>query len=148
MVASLAVASGNLDLAQEVAAEAFARAFERWKRVGAMASPGGWTYRVGLNLLRRRARRLALERRVLGRVATPSSTVPAHAVEVWEAVAHLPPRARTALALRYLGGLPEAEVAKAMGIRPGTVAATLHDARRRLAASLADGLRTEEVTRG
>ena len=33
--------------AEEVAAEAFSRALERWDRVGAMASPTGWTYQVG-----------------------------------------------------------------------------------------------------
>ena len=60
---------------------------------------------------------------------------------MWQAVTALPPRMRTAFALRYLGGLTEAEVAAAMGVAPGTVAATLHDARRRLAPLL-------EVTHG
>jgi RNA polymerase sigma-70 factor (ECF subfamily) len=136
-------------VAQEVAAEAFARALERWDRVGEMASPGGWTYRVALNLVRRRARRAALERRLLLRMApAPPISVPAPAVEVWEAVTALPPRMRTAVALRYLGGLTEAEVAEAMGVAPGTVAGTLHDARARLAVLLAPDVPTEEVTHG
>ena len=71
VLAALSVVARDPDLAQEVAAEAFARALQRWERVGEMDSPGGWTYRVALNVLRRRARRAALERRLLSRVAPP-----------------------------------------------------------------------------
>ena len=150
LLASMAVVAGDVDVAKEVTAEAFARALERWDRVGKMESPGGWTYRVALNVLRRRQRRAGLERRLLLRMAaappvTPSST--AAVVEVWEAVAGLPLRMRTAVALRYLGGLSEAEVADAMSVTPGTVASTLHDARRRLAGLLAPD-DTHEVTHG
>jgi RNA polymerase sigma-70 factor (ECF subfamily) len=148
LLAAMAVVAGDVDAAREVTAEAFARALERWDRVGAMRSPGGWTYRVGLNLLRRRARRAALERRLLLRMSPPPQVdVPAHAVDVWEAVMALPPRMRTTVALRYLGGLTEAEVAEAMGVSPGTVAGTLHDARRRLSHLLAAD-EPQELTHG
>lgn len=149
VLAALSVVAGDPDLAQEVAAEAFARALQRWDRVAEMDSPGGWTYHVALNLLRRRARRAALERRLLPRLAPPANiTVPAYAVEVWQVVTGLAPRMRTAVALRYLGGLTEAEVADVMGIAPGTVAATLHQARRRLAPLLAPDTSPEEVPHG
>jgi RNA polymerase sigma factor (sigma-70 family) len=142
LLAAMAVVARDTEVAGEVTAEAFARALERWDRVAAMESPGGWTYRVALNLVRRRARRAAVERRLLPRLAPPvTAAVPAHAVDVWQAVTGLPPRMRTAVALRYLGGLTEAEVAETMGVAPGTVAATLSDARRRLATLL-------EVTHG
>jgi RNA polymerase sigma-70 factor (ECF subfamily) len=148
VLAALAVVARDPDLAQEVAAEAFARALQRWERVGQMDSPGGWTYRVALNVLRRRARRAALERRLLPHLAPPAAiTVPAYAVEVWQVVTGLAPRMRTAVALRYLGGLTEAQIADAMGIAPGTVAATLHEARRQLAPLLAD-TSPEEVPYG
>ena len=148
VLAALAVVARDPDLAQEVAAEAFARALQRWERVGVMDSPGGWTYRVALNLLRRRARRAAIERRLLPRLVPAPITVPAYAVEVWQVVTGLAPRMRTAVALRYLGGLTEAEVARVMGVAPGTVAATLHDARRRLAPLLAPDTFPEEVPYG
>ena len=146
VLAALSVVARDPDLAQEVAAEAFARALQRWERVAAMDSPGGWTYRVALNVLRRRARRAALERRLLPRLAPPDTiTVPAYAIEVWQVVTGLAPRMRTAVALRYLGGLTEAEVADVMGVAPGTVAATLHQARRQLAPLLAADTFPEEV---
>jgi len=149
VLAALSVVARDPDLAQEVAAEAFARALQRWDRVAAMDSPGGWTYRVALNVLRRRGRRAALERRLLPRLA-PAATiaVPAYAIDVWQVVTGLAPRMRTAVALRYLGGLTEAEVADVMGIAPGTVAATLHQARRQLAPLLAADTFPEEVPYG
>jgi RNA polymerase sigma factor (sigma-70 family) len=140
----MAVSARDLDVARDVTAEAFARALERWDRVGSMASPGGWTYRVALNVLHRRQRRGALEERLLRRA--PDRTPPPltdQGLGVWQAVASLPPRARTAVALRYLGGLSEAEVADVMGVAPGTVAATLHAGRRRLAILLNDTLPEE-----
>jgi DNA-directed RNA polymerase specialized sigma24 family protein len=84
-----------------------------------------------------------LLRRAPGREPPPLTD---HAVGVWEAVASLPPRTRTAVALRYLGGLTEVEVADAMGVAPGTVAASLHAGRQRLAALVNDTL-PEEVNR-
>ncbi|MGH9223490.1 MAG: sigma-70 family RNA polymerase sigma factor [Acidimicrobiales bacterium] len=150
LLAAMAVVAQDVDVARDVTAEAFARALERWDRVAEMRSPGGWTYRVALNLLRRRCRRAALERRLLIRMApSPTSiSVPVPAIEVWEAVTALPPRMRTAVALRYLGGLTEAEVADAMGVSSGTIAGTLHDARRRLAVLLGSDSPTQEVTYG
>jgi RNA polymerase sigma-70 factor (ECF subfamily) len=50
----------------------------------------------------------------------------------------LPPRARTAVALRYTAGLTEAEVAAAMHVAVGTASATLASARRALAAALSE----------
>src|ERR687892_2598190 len=53
--------------------------------------------------------------------------------DVWDALAALPSRQREAIALRYLLDLTQADVADAMGVAPGTAAATLHAARRNLA---------------
>lgn len=55
LVSSLVViAAGDVATAADVADEAFARAYANWDRVGQMASPGGWTYRTAVNVLRRR----------------------------------------------------------------------------------------------
>ena len=138
LLASMALISGSLDEAREATDEALARAYERWPRVSAMDSPGGWTYRVAVNVLRRRGRRRGLEQRLLARRRVDEQ-LPGPAGEAWALVAELPLRQRTAIVLRYAADLPEAEIARIMGIRRSTVAATLTQARHRLALEVADG---------
>lgn len=132
----LTVVAGDADLAREATAEAFTRALERWERVGAMESPAAWTYRVGVNLLRRRMRRAAFERGLLPDPPRPPAP-PAIDSGLWAAVRALPARQRTAVGLRYVCDLPIDEIAAVMGVATGTVSATLTSARRRLAADLA-----------
>jgi RNA polymerase sigma factor (sigma-70 family) len=139
LLAAMAIVTNDLHVAQDVTAEAFARALAAWGRVANMESPTGWTYRVALNVVRRRGRRAALEQRALRRMVPPAEGLPPErAIELWDAVSALPPRARTAIALRYAAGLTEAEVAEAMHVKVGTVSATLSNARRTLAVSLGE----------
>lgn len=137
LFASLLVISGDRDLAADATDEALSRALQHWDRVGVMDSPEGWTYRVGVNVVRRTARRRSLERRLLRRVDAPRFA-PAPSGEVWDLVRALPDRQRTALVLRYVADLAERDIASAMGVTRGTVASTLSDARRALAALLAE----------
>ena len=135
VLAMLTVVAGDAELAREVTAEAFTRALERWDRVGAMDAPSAWTYRVAVNLLRRRLRRAAFEARFRPD-APPPPAPPAVESELWNAVRALPVRQRTAVALRYLCDLPQEEIAAVMHVAVGTVSASLTAARRRLAAEL------------
>jgi DNA-directed RNA polymerase specialized sigma24 family protein len=138
VLAALTVASRQPDVAAEATDEAFVRAYERWERVRRMDSPGGWLYRVALNDLRRRCRRQTIERELLRRHAAPLTVAPvAPAPHVWDAVRSLPARQRTAVALRYILDLPEAEVARMMGVTRGSASASLAAARRRLEMLLA-----------
>jgi RNA polymerase sigma factor (sigma-70 family) len=148
LVATFTLASGERELGREIAAEALTRALERWDRVGGMASPGGWTYRVGINLLRRHHRRLSMERRASARLAAASVTtvLPDDSVELWCAVAALPTRERTAVALRYGAGLTEPEIAAVLRIATGTVSATLNHARTHLRTALSEPI--EEMPSG
>src|SRR5437762_13358613 len=68
LLATMTIVTRDLHTAQDVTSEAFARALAAWGRVSAMDSPTGWTYHVALNLARRRARRAALEQRLLRRI--------------------------------------------------------------------------------
>jgi RNA polymerase sigma-70 factor (ECF subfamily) len=138
LLTAMAIVCGDLDAARDLTAEAFARALERWDRVEVMENPAGWTYTVAVNLARRRWRRRAAENRLM------TGTVPAgvgpteERLDVWRAVAGLPLQARTAVVLRYLGAMTEAEVAEAMGVAVGTVSSSLSVARHRLATLLTD----------
>lgn len=137
LAAALAFVGDDREQARDAAAEACARALERWSRVQTMASPDGWAYRVGVNVLRRLHRRAAIEHRLLARARSEPATDPVEIdVSLWNAVRALPDRQREAIALRYVLDLEQHEVADAMGVRPGTVASTLHAARAQLASVL------------
>ena len=137
LVVLLALSTGSREVGEDAAAEAFARAYEKWDRVRRMATPTGWTYTVGLNVARRKMRRAALERALLRRQKfTEFTTSPPDLSELREAVEDLPDRQRTAVLLRYYADLPESEIATIMKVSPGTIAKTLHVARKRLEARL------------
>lgn len=138
LVRALTVMTGDVDLAGDVASEAFARAYARWDRVGQMASPTGWTYRVGVNVLRRHWRRQRVERfvRAAGATSTEAFAADTADPDLWLAVNRLPRRQREAIAFRYLADLTEAEIATVMSITEGAVSATLTRARRHLAECL------------
>lgn len=119
--------------ATAVAAEAMARAYERW-HAATLRDPTPWVYTVGLNLLRRRARRRALERHALHLLRRRPSDNEAWTpdVDLAQAIAELPERQRTAIYLRYVADLTQAEVAQVLGIAPGSAASLLHAARTKL----------------
>ena len=138
LLTAMVVVCGDLDVARDITAEAFARALERWGRVEAMANPAGWTYTVAMNLARRRWRRRVPEQPLGDDIVPPGVECSEERVDVWRAVASLPLQARTAVVLRYLASMTEPEVAVAMGVSVGTVSSSLSVARRRLAALLND----------
>jgi len=142
VVAVLGRLGASVEARQDLAAEAFARALERWDRVGVLGSPTGWVFQVAMNLLRRQARRARLETAVLLRTKAIAVSQPAE--DVWDAVRALPERQSRAIVLHYLLDLPYSEVGRLMGVAQGTVAATLSDARRRLASTLGDDALVED----
>lgn len=91
-----------------------------------MEARSAWLRRVGLNLANSWWRRRFAERRALtlAAVTGPSAgddAEPADAIAVRAAVAALPRRQRTAVALRYFVGLSVAETAVEMQCAEGTV---------------------------
>lgn len=137
---SMLALCGDRELAADVTADAFAKALVSWRRVGPMDRPGGWVYKVALNMMRRRFRRRAHERALYA--TSLDGTVPFAAppdvtgVDVWGHVRALPDRQRHAIVLRYVADLTEPEIAGVLGVSRGTVASNLADARRSLATKL------------
>ncbi len=131
---ALVLMAGDSLEAQDLAQEAFARVYERWDRVVSMDSPGGYLYRVALNLQRRRAKRLlrpaALPQRPRDE-ADPSEVVQARA-EVARVLAALPLGQRQALVLTEWLGLDATEAAALLGIKPSSVRVRVHRAKRAL----------------
>lgn len=141
LVRTLTVACrGDVDLAADAADEAMVRACERWSRIRHMDSPAAWTYRTALNVVRRRHRRRTIEERLLRRVAASTDHHPAdHSTELWSVVAELDHRDRAAIALRYVAGLSEAQVAEALGMSTGGASSVLSRARAQLRHALTSG---------
>lgn len=131
VVRAVAVFTGDRSGAPDIAAEAFAKALERWDLPSRPADPTAWTVAVAVNLAKRRWRRERLHPSALW--DGPRSVDQAGPdVDLWRAVAQLPAREREAIALRYAMDLTERAVAEAMGITPGAAAATLNSARTKL----------------
>jgi RNA polymerase sigma-70 factor (ECF subfamily) len=137
-LAALATAlCGDRETGRDVAQEALARTYREWDRVSRLERPGGWTRRVVVNLAHDHGRHLAVRQRRLSelanRIASDGPTDNAFLdAEMWAAVAMLPERQRTAVALFYIGDRSIGDVAEQMGVREGTVKTTLHKARERL----------------
>lgn len=148
VLAYLIATTGDRWVAEELAQEAFARAYRDWDDVRSYDSPGGWLHRVAHNLAMSRFRRLGAEARAMLRLRgmrrTPTDVGPVrHDEEFWAEVRELPDRQAQAVALHYVADRPVAEIARIMGCAESTAKVHLHRARRRLAdrlqASLDDG---------
>jgi len=127
--------------AQDVAQEAFARAYINWPKLWPEGNPAGWTYRVATNLAINWRRRAAREVRAVARLSKRDDFLvdaPEAYPELHAAVASLPARQRMAVALHYVLGLTMDEAADAMKCRPGTVKSLLFSARERLRKELGD----------
>lgn len=146
VLAACVALAGDLDAAREATDEAFTRALERWPRVAKMASPGGWTQTVALNQLRRDFRRRHGERSHLSdrpRACSEPEGLPD--AELWSIVRSLPPRQQTAVVLRYVHDLSNADIADLMGISRGAVGSTLDAARTKLRHLLSEPVTNEET---
>ena len=132
VVAGLARRFGDLDLAEDAAAEAFVAAVERWDRDGVPPNPGGWltttATRKALDRVRREAQRHRKYRaaHMLSEDVSPEPTGPVDddRLRLIFTCCHpaLAVEARVALTLRMMGGLSVAEIARAFLVPESTMA--------------------------
>jgi RNA polymerase sigma-70 factor (sigma-E family) len=122
LVRFCALVSGEPQLAEDLAQEAFVRVAERIERLDPGKVPA-YLRRTALNVWKNRLRRLALERRARGRrLDRPPEPSPAEDRDVlWAAVRRLPPGQRACLALRFYEDLSERQTAEVLGCSVGTV---------------------------
>lgn len=126
---------GSREWARDAVQEAFATALRERRAFRGEGSLDGWLWRTMLNTCRQERRR----RIEIGDWYVPVQPSNGHVSEWPElraAVAALPDRERQVIFLRYYAGLGQEEAAEVLGVRPGTVAATLNHARRKLRAAL------------
>jgi RNA polymerase sigma-70 factor, ECF subfamily len=136
-VAVLVRAFGDIDLAEEAVADAFAVAARRWPVEGIPPSPSGWIVttarRRAIDRLRREAtrddRHAEAARRLADDATNPSeeTAVPDDRLRLIFTCCHpaLNEPARVALTLRLLGGLSTAEIAHAFLVPEATMAQRL-----------------------
>ena len=127
--------TGNLAEAQDCVQEAYARAWQRWSRVGGLSDPEAWVRTVARRIAVSRWRRTVVSARHLrGQRDEPVTDAPSenHPLLV-DALRQLPPAQREAIVLHHLVGLPVAAVAAETGVPEGTVKARLHRGRAALA---------------
>jgi RNA polymerase sigma-70 factor (sigma-E family) len=144
---AVAASTGDMTLAEDQTAEAFARAWASWHRVGHHPAPRAWVVRTALNAgaswWRRRGKETALTSHD---IAVASSQGTGLDAAVLAALRRLPARQREVIVLRVFLDLDIDTTARQLGIAPGTVRAHLSRAMTALRSELAPAT-TSEVER-
>jgi RNA polymerase sigma factor (sigma-70 family) len=123
------VSVGDLDTAQELVAEAFARACASWRTVGRHPAPAAWVVRTALNAhisrWRRRGREVSVPDPglVTDRPAINAASAGSVDPRIMAALRRLPARQRQVIALRLILDLDTNGTAELLGITPNTVMA-------------------------
>jgi RNA polymerase sigma-70 factor (ECF subfamily) len=130
VVGLVAAVTGDEGLAEDAAQEAFARAYQRWSRVGRLDRPDLWVARVASRIAidqwRKRRRETALE-------GADRVTIPDDVQRLWVQwhLERLSPMQRASILLHCWEGRPVAEVASLLGRSQATVRTHLLMGRRK-----------------
>jgi RNA polymerase sigma-70 factor (sigma-E family) len=120
---------GDRQLAEDLVAEAYTRAWVAWRKVRGLEVPRAWVVRTALNAhvswWRRHRREVALGSHD---VVVPAGQEAAISGDLLAALRRLPARQREVVTLRLLLDLDTETTARVLGIAPGTVGAHLHKA--------------------
>ena len=119
---ALCLITRDPDEAEEIGQEAFARVWERWDRVGSMADPAGYLYRVAMNVLRSRYRRARVAaRRVVEGTRQDEISEADDRDEVERMLSGLNRQQRSALVLTAMLGYSSDEAGALLGMRGSTI---------------------------
>ena len=137
---ALMMALGDAEMGRDAAAEGFARALQRWRKVGRYDNPSGWVYRVGLNWAHSRRKRIRRDSTnpVLAPARRPPDEPDLLSGEVTAALMQLSDEHRAIVVGRFVLDWSEAQVAAALDIPPGTAKSRSSRALARLAELLED----------
>jgi len=142
-LATLIRVFGDIDLAEDAVAEAFAVAAQRWPQTGVPPNPGGWIVTTArnkaLDRLRRESSRPGREAesiRMRAGAGPPqeAASVPDDRLRLMFTCCHpaLAAEAQLALTLRLIAGLQTPEIARAFLVPEATVAQRLVRAKRKI----------------
>ncbi|MEV7866403.1 sigma-70 family RNA polymerase sigma factor [Streptomyces sp. NPDC088124] len=149
ILAQVIMVCGSRADAEDVTQEAFVEAYRVWERIAGYELPEAWVYRVAVQRLWKTQRRRRTGEQRLPEVPVPVQAGPeqsAEAREVLRLLAALPPRQRTTMVLFCLHGWSQSEIAKALRMTRGGVAANVSKARQTLKEAL--GMSADETIGG
>ncbi len=132
----------SAETADDLVQDVFARVLPRWQRLD---DPVPYLRRSVVNAANSWRRRLRLERL---RSAHVEESANLHADELFDVLAELPSRQRSAVVLRFYEGMSDAEVAAVLGCRPGTVASLVHRAFERMRQAMGERAYDDPVREG
>ncbi len=145
VVASLTKRFGDLDVAEEAAAEAFATAAERWPADGVPPNPGAWltttANRKAIDRIRRESKRVDKHREARlvydEHASEPLGAIDDERLRLIFTCCHpaLAMETRVALTLRMVGGLTVAEIARAFLVPETTVGQRITRAKAKIKAA-------------
>ncbi len=123
---AVAASVGDMQRAEDQVAEAFARAWDSWRKVSRHPAPRAWVVRTALNAgaswWRRLGRELPLADHDVAAPGTPGAGLD---TILLTALRRLPDRQREVIVLRVFLDLDIETTARQLGIAPGTVRAHL-----------------------
>ncbi len=137
LVRRLVLVLGVREDAEDIAQEAYERAFRTWHRFDGR-DPRAWLYTIALRLafnqLKRRRRLMAILDRSIHQAWTDTVDP-----DLWSALEAIDPRSRATLLLNTIDGYTLAEISTMLGEPEGTVSSRLSRARAALRRSLDPG---------
>jgi RNA polymerase sigma-70 factor (ECF subfamily) len=143
--------AGDDALAEDLAQDAWIRAFRKLDLFRGEASFGTWMYRLAtnmaLNRLRRRDRREEVE--VGAQLGHPRASLDDVVINqriLSQALDRLPPGYRRVLVLHDVEGHTHEEIAELLSVAPGTSKSQLHKARARMRELLEPGVSEREAS--
>jgi RNA polymerase sigma factor (sigma-70 family) len=141
---AVAASTGNMTLAEDQTAEAFARAWASWRKVSRHPAPRAWVVRAALNAgaswWHRRSKETALTSHD---IAAADGEGVGLDTALLTALRRLPARQREVIALRVFLDLDIDTTARHLGIAPGTVRAHLSRAMTSLRSELTPAMAAE-----
>jgi RNA polymerase sigma-70 factor (sigma-E family) len=128
--------TGDRHEAEDLAQDAFVKAYERWGRISRMDNPSGYLYRMALNAHRSRLRRLGLAaRRAVAPTSSDAISESDDRDEIRRSLAKLPEGQRVVVVLVAWLGMTSEEAGEVLGISPGAVRVRLSRAKGALRSS-------------
>ena len=141
LLRALYLVCGSRYEAEELAQDAFVRAYERWTLVLRADNRAGYVYRIAINLYRSKLRRAArAAKRAVERQPEPDAVEAlAHRDAIGRALSALSAGQREAVVMVEWLGMTDDEAAALLGISPITVRVRIHRAKAILRPLLREG---------